>query len=257
MTDISPLHSLQRRFSALVRSDRAPESSDGTWLRDVPPVELAVRVGAYQYAYWARLVESLEEDFPRVRSRMGARAFDSLARRYLQIHPSRFSSVAEISRGFPEFLASRPAEEAAPYLADLARLEWAECLVALEELPPSNLAALGALAPADLERAVMLVNPSLQLVGTRFPVHRLRRGEAPAESPKRFRIAVFRAGGRNVRRSLDEKQCALVQAMRDGKTLAELQAWSARLGVSDARVQAWFSRWASEGLVTGFRLETR
>jgi hypothetical protein len=77
----------------------------------------------YADMYQARLLDVLRDDFPLVLAVIGDEAFCSLAGRYLARHPSEHPSVRYVGRRFTDFVAAD--ETVPPFLADLARLEWA------------------------------------------------------------------------------------------------------------------------------------
>jgi hypothetical protein len=109
---MSRLAEQQRRFSQALRQ-RDPELA--------PPLRASGEDGfhAYAYAVWARMEESLAEDFPQLKERLGEEAFEELLERYLTAHPSRSPSLSDLGRELPRFLRAESAE-----LAELARLEW-------------------------------------------------------------------------------------------------------------------------------------
>ncbi len=70
------------------------------------------RLGIYGYAYYARLLECLKEEFPAVLHAVGEDAFDAFALGYLQKYPSRSYTLFELGAKFPRFLdETRPATE--------------------------------------------------------------------------------------------------------------------------------------------------
>ena len=55
---------------------------------------------------------------------MGRKFFDALTRKYIELYPSRSSSLDDYGAQLPEFVASFPPLEDINYASDLARLEW-------------------------------------------------------------------------------------------------------------------------------------
>lgn len=81
------------------------------------------RVAVYAYMYRARLLEALEEQFPRLARHLGADAFAALATAYVDDEPSRHPSLRFLGQRLPSWLAARHPDR--PSLAGLAALEWA------------------------------------------------------------------------------------------------------------------------------------
>lgn len=83
------------------------------------------RLDIYANMYFYRLLDCLAEDFPKTLAAVGPAHFHNLVTDYLLRHPSRHPSLRYLGRSLPEFLATHPLLGSFPYLADLARLEWA------------------------------------------------------------------------------------------------------------------------------------
>lgn len=83
------------------------------------------RLDIYASMYFYRLRDSLAEDFPKVAAVIGGAAFHNLVTDYLLAHPSRHWSLRHLGAPFAGFLAGHDLSRTLPFLADLARLEWA------------------------------------------------------------------------------------------------------------------------------------
>ena len=87
------------------------------------------RVAIYANAYFERILECLERDYPALRWALGEAWFRDLATAYLIAHPSRHPSLRFVGASLPHYLAEDPRAEpfrrGRPWLADLARYEWA------------------------------------------------------------------------------------------------------------------------------------
>src|SRR6266850_3934799 len=83
------------------------------------------RIAIYTQMYYARLLEVLREDFPRVAAILGCERFTEVVGVYLACHPSTHPSLRHLGRHFAVFLDTRPEVVSLPFLSDLARLEWA------------------------------------------------------------------------------------------------------------------------------------
>jgi hypothetical protein len=66
----------------------------------------------------------MRDDYPKVAVVLGDR-FAPTVRGYIGRHPSDHPSLRHFGRHFPEFLGAGGLSDAPPWLADLARLEWA------------------------------------------------------------------------------------------------------------------------------------
>jgi len=80
-----------------------------------------IRMRVYSYAFWARQVDSLLEDFPTLEKILGKKAFKDILRDYIAAHPSTTYTLAELGRELPVFLKSESMPE---WLVELATFEW-------------------------------------------------------------------------------------------------------------------------------------
>lgn len=88
------------------------------------PLSLDQAFKIYHNAYIARLTEALRETFPAVFWVLGEDLFKKVASKYIQTQPSVSYVLTDYGVSFPEFLRLTPQGKGAPFLFDLARLEW-------------------------------------------------------------------------------------------------------------------------------------
>lgn len=115
---------------------------------------------------------ALEQIFPVVRRRVGDDYFRQLAFHYRAAFPSRSGDLHWTGKDFSGFLASHLRGTDYEWLADLATLEWARCEAAVaREDSAIGVDALAQFAPAELERVVFGLLPSLRLVSSPYPIY--------------------------------------------------------------------------------------
>lgn len=240
---------LQRRFKDAVVGEEKNKKTERSWLRDTPPISLSTRLKIYQYAYWARLEESLEEDFARVQDCIGKKAFLALVREYLRETPSRFASLGEVSREFPEFLSRHVSEG----VSELARFEWQELLCGITEVLPSNLWEVSQLRKNEVCDLVFLLHPSISFFNSHFAVD--IEGRMPEEEVIQ---GVFFGTNEGPRfRRLTLPQWKMLLEIQQEKTLRDLFESMHRTGVTEEESALWFGQWTEEGLLHRFRNSKR
>jgi len=211
---------LYRRFLALVAQPRplaaaaaAREASDagafplGGWIAGGNDWA-SERLGIYAHMYFARLRESLREDYSACARICGDATFERIVVRYLVTHPSDNPSLRHHGRHLPEFLRHHGGTFAddcgglRPDLADLAALEWAriEAFDAPEATPldTSTLAALEPEAWAELELKLV---PAHRVVKSKHAIDELwlaaeHEGAIAPPLPREQRLLVWRRGFR-------------------------------------------------------------
>lgn len=204
-----PLRELQLRFGAALRAGLAAPDAAGAAPIDETLLGLvnhrgelggAPRIQIYRDMYRARLVDVLREDFPRVVATLGDETFEALAGRYLARHPSTHPSVRYVGDRFAGFVDVEGPEP--PFLADLARLEWARGAVFdapdAESLRLSDLQII----PAEEWPALQLRSiPACRILECAWPVHEIwasadrpEPAGPPDWEPRAVALRVWREG---------------------------------------------------------------
>ena len=230
----------------------------GVTLADVctPGPQLAAvdRLEVYHYAYRARLVEALADDYGALRHALGAERFEAFAARVIALHPSRTRDLNGYGRVVVETLragAVRVPNRA--FLLALAELEWA-LVEAVHAPPPPRIdaAALRTIPPERWAGLRFTPSPSLRLLASEWPANRylqaFREDKSPA-IPRRSpsATAVYREGFTVWRMDLSPGPHGLLFRLIAGVPLGEALApleGSAEAG----RVMRWFEAWVAGGV---------
>jgi hypothetical protein len=209
------------------------------WLQD-PPARSARGLSAYRATVQASAERALLQAFPTVAQLMSESSFAALARAYLLAWPPSRGDLAWLGEGLPTFIAASADLADEPYLADVARLDWA--------LQRAESAADGPAAPDGLERladtdpAALRVHfaPGAALITSAHPIATIWQAhQIPADQPDRFAAVraafaegraetafVWRAGWRAEVTCLSAADAAFTESLLTGLTLAEALATS-------------------------------
>jgi hypothetical protein len=173
------LRELQSRFFASIARVPGGDSAG----RDPALVQLVEgrgqlepkeRIDIYARMYYARLLDVLREDFPRVAAILGGECFDGVVRAYLTRHPSTNPSLRHLGRHFAAFLDTRAESAAFPFLRDLARLEWTRLEVFdAPDAEPLHLEHLQALSPDEWPDLRVRLIPAFRVLQSDWPVHEI------------------------------------------------------------------------------------
>ena len=236
------------------------------------------RLEIYSRSYWARVLDSLRDDFPGLMTILGAEAFDRMATAYLVACPSQSFTLRDLGSRLPEWLAKHPkyAGKHKRLALDMARLEWAH-IDAFDGLAEKTLDPEDLLALTPALRAG--VQPYVSLLDLHYPVDELRvklkaapedEGAASnmalekrARKVARFRglkpqslfVAVHRVDMLVYYRRLAPEEYRILCGLRSGKAIAK--AIGAAFRESSVRAEeipdllrTWFSAWATFGWLT-------
>jgi hypothetical protein len=171
------LHELQSRFFAsLARTPGGgPAYFDPVLINHVEGharLGAQERINIYAEMYFARLVDVLKSDFPRVAALLGCERFHEVVSHYLARYPSTHPSLRYIGHCFPDFLKDCAETVDLPFLADVATLEWArgEVFDALDT-EPLRVEHLQHLAPDEWPALKLQVIPAFRILYSEWPVH--------------------------------------------------------------------------------------
>jgi hypothetical protein len=222
------------------------------------------RLEIYNRQYWFRIIDCFYDDYPGLRAVVGDRKFSKLARAYIAQHPSTSFTLRNLGQYLEQFLRKHPH---GPMALDMARLEWARVIAFDGEAKP--VVSIDDLLGANPSKLRLHLQPYVSLLELRYPlddylialkklnveslrgeasnavtqhahrrVTRLRRPKA-----KTVYVAVHRMENAIYYKRLTREQFELLQALRQGKTLAQA---CARVRDAD-EIHLWFSTWASLG----------
>jgi len=206
-------------FRAALRGGALPPGLSGS-----DPDETARRFNVYRNNGTVSLSQALARRFPVIQRLVGEVFFAALARAYHSADPPRSPVLAEWGAGFSGFLAGFPPLAGWPYMADVARIEYARGLAfhAADAAP----IAPSALAGADPEALRLGLHPSLAVLRLAHPAVAIwaqnQPGAAPAPLPPGPQIAlILRDPAHAVPvESIPPGDAALIEALLQGEPLA-------------------------------------
>ncbi|MEM8643687.1 MAG: DNA-binding domain-containing protein [Pseudomonadota bacterium] len=130
----------------------------------------ARRFAVYRNNVYAGLINTLEGRFPATAKLVGEDFFRAMCREYVEGTPPVSAVLLNYGADFPDFIGGFPPASAVPYLADVARIEWAwhaaYHAADAEPLSQEALTVLGARA----EATAFKLHPSASVVRSRYPV---------------------------------------------------------------------------------------
>lgn len=128
------------------------------------------RFAIYRNNVAVGLVNAVSGVYPAVRRIVGDRFFNAMSLAYIRAEPPSSPVLLQYGQGFADFVAGFAPVASLPYLADVARIEWAwrEAYHAAEgeRLGPSDLAGI---AEADLPSMTFSLHPSVHVIRSAYP----------------------------------------------------------------------------------------
>lgn len=234
--DASPLRETQARFYGWVTSGAPIAGGDATAL----PAE---RIGVYAGMYLERIAQALAEVYPKLAAAVGDDVFRALVAEYVRVRPPAHPMLQRAGSHFPRFVASHALGAARPWLAELARLEWARFFaVDAPDSAPLRDEQLRALDAKRLAELPLRLVAAHAIVESRYAVDTLWRkihdsaAWRPAARPRARSILVWRRDLIVLHRRLTSFETRIVRLAQAGATFGDACALAAgsRLPVAQA-----------------------
>jgi hypothetical protein len=269
MTD--DLGSLQRRLAAALQlPEPIATNADATRLANevaggnehLSPID---QVDIYREQFWLRHLDVLRDDFASIEHALADDdAWARLAREYLRACPSVSCSLRDLGERMVDFLESTPPWSDDPFLADLARVEWA-FVEAFDgpDAPPFDPGSIVGVPEDSWPGARILLHPALQRLTLGSAAHDYRihvrkakeTGEALARpEPQPVHVVVYRGPELLHCLEIGDDAAALLAELERGVALgAACEAAAATSGTDlesfQAKLAGWFSEWTALGWI--------
>ena len=223
-SDVSMLLELQTRLRRAILGGDSGEIVAAIQGDGLDP---AARVGIYRHHAFATLGDALQSTFPVVCRLVDRRFFAYAAHEYLREHPPHARCLAEYGADFADFLANFTPCEQLPYLADVARFEWALNIAAtLRDVTALQAEEIAAIPPGEAAYVALRLQPSLTYLASPWPIDAIWQANQENEVPPidlssgGVSLEIRRAGDAVAWRRLDPGTFAFRTALADGLVLA-------------------------------------
>ena len=210
---------------------RGLEASLSGWLRESGP-RAEQGLAAYRGNAAAIAERALAAAFPTVQQLVGEESFAQLARVFWHRHPPRCGDLARHGDALAAWIADDPQLTSEPYLADVARVDWAAHTIEHAADSAEQPAGLALLADREPSQLALRLRPGLTLIASRHPVVAIwqahRRSDADRFAAVRRAFADKVAETALIARPqwqasvsvVDDATARFMTALRDGADLA-------------------------------------
>lgn len=227
------LHKLQTGFARWMLGEHGSTLPDAVAGNGLAP---DARLQIYRNIVLNNLTAALRTAYPAVLKLVGEEFFEGAAARYIRDYPSESGNLQDFGAQFAECLAAMPETAGLPYLADMARLEWARQLAYLaadaEALEPAALAFIPDNRQDELRLAL---HPSTHLLESPYPLLDIW-GFCQRDDGQRFtldntgqRVLIWRTDAQIAMQALTVAQHGFLASLMDKRTLADALARALRL----------------------------
>lgn len=218
------LDQLQKQMKKAVLSE-----DNGRFLETVStPVGSACNAGERLLVYRGNLYQSLRgvlaAAFPRVEKLLGDTAFRKLANDFIRENPPRIPHLASYGEGFDRFLkqSDDPSISSAPWLAELASLEWAKIESLFEaDARPLRPEALSGLDGERLMTLRLTPHPTVRLIDCRWSFDADPTMAAVSAQQTGAYFMILRPYWQVMEARIDAGTSAFLKACQEGDSLPE------------------------------------
>lgn len=217
-------------------------------------------LAVYRNNYRVGLIETLNLIYPVSGQIVGEEFMTGLAREYSKHHASHSGNLHRYGGSFGDFLQNFPPTQALPYLADIARLEWAvhRSYYAIDQAPLAA-AALSGIDPEQFGQLRFSLTDSSRLLSSPWPVVSIWQGHQPGQqlhvdlASGGEQALVSRHAGKVSVQASSPGMAALLLALQDGQPLGEA-AGLALAAQDDFDLQAGLAQLFADGLLSHYQL---
>jgi hypothetical protein len=252
-----PLFELQEQFTAALRDPALPAPAP---LRGHGEARPEKRFAVYRNNVYVSLVEAVRASYGVIERLVGKEFFHAMARAYVGENLPCSPVLLEYGADFPAFIERFEPAATLPYLADVARLEWAwqEAYHAADAEPLSP-AALASVAAPALGGLILQLHPTLRLLRSPWPVFSIWQTNRHDEQVRSIAldaggedVAVMRPGLEVDAQTLPAGVYPFLARLAQGALLEQAVA-AAQQERADLDLVAALSWLLTSGAIVGFR----
>ncbi len=255
---MSSLREFQRAFAEATLAD----ANAGLERRGVAGESVAADA---RFAVYCRNVrgnyrKALGATFPVVRRLVGEGFFAATVDAFVRAHPSTRGDINGYGGELALFLERHVPASELPYLADVARLEWAIDQSNISaDASALDLALLSGVAPDDHVQLRFVLHPSAHVIRSRYPIFRIWQvnqikwtgpQDVDLEHGPDALLVMRRDGGVTVSR-VSAADATLLETLARGATLGEA-ASAAALGEAGFDLATSLRRLVADRVIVGF-----
>ena len=218
----------ERRFAAALRTGDCAAAAE---LIAPSAVSAGEAIAIYRNTFVSGAVKALRLSHPAIERLTGAEFFEAAARAFVAGAPPSSGCLDAYGAGFAGFLSGFEPLHDLPYIADVARLDWAVNLALhAEDAKTLDAGALAAAAGIAPEHLVLTPHPSLSLLRMDYPADMIWRavlaqddaalGALELDGGPFFVLVSRNAGGVQVSR-VSETGFVFLSALCAGRTFGE------------------------------------
>lgn len=252
------LTNLQKQFALALNDEDAQIINH---IRPSTRLDSQHHFGIYRNSVCGALQKVLKEIFPVCLKLVGEDFFLAMSNRYIQVTPSYSPDLGDYGDTFADFIANFPPASSVPYLADVARLEWAwHRIFEAPESKSINFQKLAECYETQGENIIFALPEGSFLLNSIYPIHQIwemnqsdNDEQLILEDNQTFYFLVWRQHLEMRIDNLTADEWQLLTWVNKGLTLAEICA-RVEKNLPHISVSEYFQHFVTRGWLAGFKL---
>jgi hypothetical protein len=241
-----------------ILNSRAPELNAFESLLDLPPVSIETRLDVYAEGYFARIAESMAQDFPTVMKVLGKDIFFKLLTDYLKEYPSRSFNIGEVGKNLSSFSRTHFSVREFEFLPELVELEWLliQSFYA-NDVEPFDTSRLASFSEEDWASVRLGLDSSVFVFKSFWPLDDLWLDRENLESLTpclkslhELEFLIYRKNGWTHVERIEGDQAACLESLQRDSTLTDALS----VFTDPSVAQQWLGHLMQNGLIKDFRL---
>ncbi|HYD48838.1 MAG TPA: DUF692 family protein [Terriglobales bacterium] len=251
--DRDGLRTVQQQVAQCIVDGGGP----GEWLKLPDGCDAHARIHVYAAGYLARLRSALQEAYPALAHLCGRRRFAELVDRFVAVSPPVTYDLNQCGAGLRDYLGGDPLTAELPFLADLARLEWAIVRAFHADVPASaegKAAARGSLA--DWVSSTIDLRSDVAVVSSPWPIVTLWQARETAIEQIDLDLhtggqsaLIYRDGHEVCCEVIPAAEATALTVLSQQRSLEAVIGEVLRGGGDVATAGAWLGRWLRAGMI--------
>lgn len=250
----STLKSIQLQFKKALLENS--ETING-FIKSKSQIESKSRIGIYKYAYVARLIDVLSEDYPLTRKILGDLLFTRICKIFVTKYPSKNFNINSYSLEFPKICIQFVPNKKKLFVKELLDYEKSivECFYSKNAFNKIDQISLSSLDEKDVSKAVLILNPSVQLKKYQYEIAELRKDMKVVKDTKKVEsyTVIYRNNWLPCFLKVNKKQFQILKLIQKGQTFTQI---AKKCTIEDLPViHEWFANWMSLGLFQSIKIK--
>jgi len=238
------LKKLQQEFFDSLRDENSMRNPLHRWIRQSCGLARDIRMGVYVYAYYARLVDVLKQDFEHTVRLLGVRRFEKVAKDFVRRRPSRFANLSELGEAFPHFVSK---QRLPSVIKELAAHVWeVSKAYYVDELRDELKSHLEVLAAKPKLEFRFVLDPSVKIFRSQFNLRKILKGGRKIERIAQILLVYRNREGFGRTQELCEGRSTLFRAIQRGTSLSKI---SSNRKLDPKIVRKAFEEWSQGGII--------